>query len=238
MRLSAERGDVCEGTTGDENTKEYIVDNTYRTWLGEKIGEKCTENLKNNGFDAHFVPTRDTALSLILEKISNYTTYGFGGSDTVRSLGIIDHLKADGKILYDHNDDTLDLQKKAEYRLFQGRCDCFLCSANAISLKGEIVNVDGVGNRTSAMAFGPEKVIIVAGVNKITKDLETAISRVHEVAAPMRAKSLGIATPCAETGICSDCNSPLRICRITTILHKKPMMTDISVVLVNAAMGY
>ncbi len=206
--------------------------------MGEKLGEKCVKNLKQKGYDAHFVLTRDDARSLILEMVSDHTTFGFGGSDTVRSLGIFDDLRSSGKTLYDHNDDTLDFHKKAEYRLLQGRCDCFMCSANAISLKGEIVNVDGVGNRTSAMTFGPKKVIIVAGVNKITKDLESAISRVHEVAAPMRAKSLGMATPCSETGICTDCSSPLRICCITTILHKKPMMTDMSVVLVNEVMGY
>ncbi len=214
------------------------MDNTYQLWLGEKTGEKCAENLSKRGFDTHFVATKEDARSLVLEKVSGYETFGIGGSDTTRSLGIIDELKANGKTIYDHNDESLSFEEKSDYRLLQGRCDCFFCSANAISLNGDIVNVDGVGNRTSAMAFGPKKVIIIAGINKITKDLESALNRVHDVAAPMRAKSLGMATPCAETGVCIDCNSPLRICNITTILHKKPMLTDISVILINQAMGY
>ena len=106
------------------------------------------------------------------------------------------------------------------------------------SATGEIVNVDGIGNRTNAMTFGTKKVIIVAGMNKVTSDLDSALKRVREVAAPMRAKSLNRKTPCAESGYCSDCRSPQRICRITAILHRKPMLTDISVVLVGQSMGF
>ena len=125
-----------------------------------------------------------------------------------------------------------------DIRLSQGRCDCFFCSANAISATGEIVNVDGVGNRTNGMSFGPRKVVVVAGMNKVTPDLDSALRRVREVAGPLRAKSFGMQTPCAETGVCTDCNAPQRICRITTILHRRPMLTDISVILVNEAMGF
>jgi len=125
-----------------------------------------------------------------------------------------------------------------EIRLNQGRCDCFFCSANAISATGEIINVDGVGNRNNAMTFGTKKVIIAAGVNKIRPDMESALRRIKEIAAPMRAKSLNMQTPCAQTGICTDCNSPQRICRVTTILHRKPMLTDISVILINEILGF
>jgi hypothetical protein len=88
------------------------------------------------------------------------------------------------------------------------------------------------------MTFGPRKIVIVAGMNKVRPSLESALARVREVAGPMRARSLNRATPCAETGVCTDCNSPQRICRITTILHRKPMMSDVSVVLVNQSMGF
>ena len=116
--------------------------------------------------------------------------------------------------------------------------DCFLCSANAISVTGEVINVDGIGNRTNGMTFGPKKVFIVAGMNKVTADLESGLKRIREVAAPMRAKSLGMETPCAETGLCGDCNAPQRICRVTVILHRKPMLTDISVILIKEALGF
>ena len=100
------------------------------------------------------------------------------------------------------------------------------------------MNVDAVGNRTAAMTFGPKKVIIVAGMNKVRPDLPSALERIREVAGPMRAKSLNLDTPCAKTGVCSDCNAPKRICEVTTILHRKPWMTDISVVLINETLGY
>jgi len=215
-----------------------MMGDSYQPWLWEKLGEKCVKNLKKHGFDAHFVSTPDEAKDLILGMVSDHETFGFGGSDTTRSLGIIEKLKADEKTVYDHWQTSLTKEEDLKIRLQQGRCDCFLCSANAISVTGEVINVDGIGNRTDAMTFGPKKVLIVAGMNKVTPDLESALTRVRDVAGPMRAKSLGMETPCAETGICNDCNAPQRICRITVILHRKPMMTDISVILINQSMGF
>jgi len=215
-----------------------MMEKNYHVWLWEKMGETCTNALKKNGFDAHFVPSVPRSTELILDMISAYETFGFAGSDTTRALGVLEALRADGKTIYDHWQEGLSREADLEIRLQQGRCDCFLCSANAVSMNGELVNVDGVGNRTSAMAFGPAKVVIVAGMNKVTHDLESALRRVREVAGPMRAKSLNMDTPCAKTGSCNDCNAPQRICRITTILHRKPMLTDVSVVLVNEALGF
>ena len=207
-------------------------------WLGEKQGERCVEALKSHGFDAHFVSTSEEARDLVLMLIGGYESFGFGGSNTTRAIGILDELKARGKKILDHwQGDVLGEQTRT-IRMEQGRCDCFLSSANAISATGEIVNVDALGNRTNAMSFGPRKTVIVAGINKVRPDLESALRRVREIAAPMRARSLNMKTPCAETGVCTDCNSPQRICRITTILHRKPMMSDISVVLVNESMGF
>lgn len=214
------------------------MEKDYQKWLWEKWGEKCAENLKKNGFDAHFVETAGDARNLILNMVSEYDSFGFAGSDTTRALGVIAELRAKGKTIYDHWQQGLSKEEDLNIRLEQGRCDCFFCSANAVSVTGELVNVDGVGNRTNAMAFGPKKVIIVAGMNKVTLDLESAIKRVRDIAGPMRAKSLGVDTPCAETGFCSDCNAPQRICRITAILHRRPMLTDITVVLANQALGF
>jgi len=207
-------------------------------WLWEKQGEQCVKALKDHGFDAHFVSTVEEARDLILSMISGYESFGFGGSHTTRSLGLKEILQAKGKILFDHWEGNPSSEENRKVRLAQGRSDCFICSANAISATGEIVNVDGVGNRTAAMTFGPKKVIIVAGMNKVRPDLQSALERIREVAGPMRAKSLNLDTPCAKTGVCSDCNAPKRICEITTILHRKPWMTDISVVLVNESLGY
>lgn len=210
----------------------------HHIWLQEQLGHRCITHLKKNGFDAHWVADLDSARNLVLSMITEYQSFGFGGSATIRELEIISHLKQAGKVLWDHWQPGLSAEEDRAIRREQLRCDCFFCSANAISATGEIVNVDGMGNRTSAMGFGPRRVIIVAGINKVTPDLPAALERIRQVAAPMRAKSLSMATPCAETGQCSDCHSPQRICRITTILHRQPMATPTSVVLVNTPLGY
>lgn len=212
---------------------EQDMEKDYQNWLWEKWAEICVKNLKKHAFDASFFKNKEKARKTIIERFSSYDTYGVGGSDTIRKIGILEDLKEMGKPIYDHwVDESLDI------RLKQGRADCYFCSANAISLTGEIVNVDGVGNRTNAMTFGPKKVVIVAGMNKISEDLPAAIKRVHDIAAPMRAKSLGADTPCAESGVCNDCNSSMRLCRVTTILHRRPMLTDISVMLINEPLGF
>ena len=210
----------------------------HQIWLWEKLGEKCKSSLKKNGFDAHFYSNGEEAKKGVMDMISGYETFGFGGSDTVRSLGLVDELASMGKTLYDHWKEDLSPEESMNYRLNQGRCDCFLCSANAISLTGEIVNIDGVGNRVAASMFGPKKVVIISGMNKVTTDLDSAMKRAKEVAAPLRAKDFNINPPCIETGTCNDCHSPQRICNITTILHRKPMMTDMSVILVSENLGY
>jgi hypothetical protein len=211
---------------------------SFQEWLGEQRSRTCVENLKKNGFDAHWVPDVDSARELIWPLLSEYSSFGFGGSETVRKLGLVERLTSGGKTVHDHWRNGISPQESLTIRKSQLVSDCFFCSANAVAMTGEIVNVDGAGNRTSAMAFGPKKVFIVAGMNKVTNDLAAALQRIKDIAAPMRARSLGMKTPCAETGVCADCHSPQRICRITTILHRQPVLTPTTVVLVNQALGF
>jgi len=196
------------------------------------------DRLKKHGFDARLVDETDHARKLVLEMTSAYQTIGFGGSATIRSLGITDELKAGGKTLYDHLAPGLSSEESLNVRKKQQLCDCFLCSANAVAATGEIINIDGIGNRVAAMTFGPSKAIIVAGINKVRPDVDSALKRLREIAGPMRAKSLDVDTPCAKTGVCEDCNSVARICNATVILHRRPLLTDISVIIVNQALGY
>jgi hypothetical protein len=210
----------------------------HHSWLWQRRAEACLTALTKNEFGARAVADIDAARDLLLRLSKGHATYGFGGSDTIRQLGLIEAFKSQGKTLYDHWQADQSPETDLRLRLEQGRCDCFFCSANAISTSGEIVNVDGIGNRTNAMTFGPRKVFIVAGMNKVTTSLEAALRRVREVAAPMRAKSLNRQTPCAKTGICQDCKSPQRICRVTAILHRKPILTDITVVLIHQSLGF
>ena len=207
-------------------------------WLWEKLGEKCLNSLKKNGFDAHLYSSAEEAKKNVMDMISGYETFGIPGSDTVRSLGIVDELTAMGKIVYDHWQKELSPEESLNCRLNQGRSDCLICSANAISATGEIINIDGAGNRIAASMFGPKKVIIISGMNKVTVDFDSAMKRAKEVAGPLRAKDFNIKPPCVETGVCSDCHSPQRICNITTIFHRRPMMTDMSVILIKENLGY
>ena len=217
---------------------DYKLEGSYQSWLWDRLGEKCVVNLKKHGFDAHLVSSGAEARDLILGMAGDHETFGFAGSDTTRGIGLIEELKERGKTVYDHWQKGLSREQDLEIRKKQVLSDCFLCSANAISVSGEVINVDGIGNRTNGMTFGPKKVFIVAGMNKVTADLESGLKRISEVAAPMRAKSLSMETPCAETGLCSDCNAPQRICRATVILHRKPVLTDISVILIKEALGF
>jgi L-lactate utilization protein LutB len=209
-----------------------------RSWLWEKMAERTVDALKRHGFEAFYAKDANEARAMALEIISQYGTIGVGGSNTVRALGLVDDLKQMGKTVYDHWIKGLSKEEELDIRLAQGRSDCFVTSANAISETGEIVNVDGIGNRVAAMTFGPKRVIVIAGMNKVRPDLDSALKRVKEVAGPMRARSLNMKTPCAETGVCNDCNSPQRICRITTILHRRPSLTQVTVILVGEELGF
>jgi hypothetical protein len=116
--------------------------------------------------------------------------------------------------------------------------DLFLSGVNAITMNGELVNIDFAGNRVNAMSYGPGKVILVAGYNKIVEDVQEAIKRIKNVAAPLNARRLNIDVPCAKLGRCVDCNSPNRICRVVVILERKPALTDILIILVGEELGY
>jgi hypothetical protein len=120
----------------------------------------------------------------------------------------------------------------------QQTCDLFLSGTNAATTDGCLINIDGLGNRVAAMIYGPNKVIVVVGRNKIVEgDLIDGIQRIKAESAPPNARRLGRNTPCAVTGFCSDCDSPDRICHVTTIIDSKPSATDLHVLVVNEDMG-
>ena len=195
-------------------------------------------SLEKNGFKAVLVDSREQAADLIMEIAKDCSSVGVAGTHTVRSLGIFEKLEKDGKEMSDHWKFQPGTSEEIDCRRRQGQVDLFLSSANAVTMNGEIVNRDGCGNRTNALTFGPKKVVIVVGKNKITPDLESAIARIEEVAAPRRAISLNRKTPCVKSGYCMDCDSPERVCRITSILHRRPMLTDLTVIIIPEDLGY
>ncbi|MGE5246762.1 MAG: lactate utilization protein [Verrucomicrobiota bacterium] len=204
-------------------------------WQLEQRGKRCVEALRRNGFDASFLPDRYAVRERVLLECEPAASIGFGGSMSVAELGIQEALAGRGKRLLDHG--RAPAEEKAAMRLAQLTCDLFLSGSNAVTLNGCLVNMDMNGNRTNAMTFGPKKVVVVAGANKVVADVEEGIRRIRSTAAPRNARRLKLSTPCATTGMCEDCNSPQRICRVCSIIERKPPNTDILVLLCGEPMG-
>jgi len=209
-----------------------------KQWWVEERAVKTVEKLKAHDFDALYVKTKKEALEEIWRHITPETKVGVGGSITIRELGILDQLKAKGNIVYDHWAPGLSKEETLQIRKDQMTSDLFLSSVNAITMNGELLNIDAGGNRVNATNFGPVKVVLVAGYNKIVEDVQDAIKRIKDVAAPINARRLNIDVPCAKLGKCVDCNSPYRICRVIMIHERRPFLTDILVILVGEELGY
>lgn len=202
------------------------------------IIDTTLDSLKKHGFEARFFPSREEAAAYIMEIALDCNTVGIAGTHTARALGVVPMLEKAGKKVFDHWKLKPGTPEELECRKSQMLSDLFLASANAITMTGEIVNRDGCGNRINSMTFGPGKVVLVVGRNKIVPDLDAAIARIEEVAAPIRAMSLSRKTPCVQTGYCMDCDSPERICRVTSIIHRQPMLTKITIIILDEELGY
>jgi len=209
-----------------------------KEWLIEMRLKKAEEKLKAHDFGAIYVKTKEDAAQEIWKYILPGMRVGVGGSVTLRELGILEQLEARGHTLYDHWKPGLSKEKILEIRKSQMTSDLFLSSANAITLNGELINIDFAGNRTNATTYGPGKVILVVGYNKIVEDVQEAIKRIKNVAAPINARRLSIDVPCAKVGKCVDCNSPNRICRVVMIHERRPFLTDMLIILVGEELGY
>ncbi|WP_243370269.1 lactate utilization protein [Geotalea sp. SG265] len=207
-------------------------------WTFEQKCRKAVSSLEKNGFTALYCQSGQEACDYIIREAADAANVGFGGSMSVAELNVAEQLSAQGKEILNHSQPGLSPDEKVTMMRRQLTCDLFLAGTNALTLSGILVNIDGVGNRVGSMLFGPKKVIVVAGRNKLVDgDLEVAIKRIKDYAGPANAKRLNYNTPCAKTGFCSDCNSPDRICRITTVIDRKPRLTDVRVLVVNEDLG-
>jgi len=207
-------------------------------WVFEQRCKKAVAALMKNEFDAIYCESREEARRNIIDEARKARTIGFGGSMTVRELQLEPDLEQTGAELLQHNKPGLSAEEKLNIRRQQLTCDLFLTGSNAVTLNGQLVNIDGVGNRVGAMMFGPKQVIVVVGRNKIVEDVHAALKRIKEIAAPANARRLDLKLPCAVTGQCSECNSPDRICRATVILDRKPSQANIRVLIINDDLGY
>lgn len=204
-------------------------------WQLEMRAKRCVEGLRQNGFDAEYHPGQVAVKERILKACDKASSVGFGGSLTIAEMGIYDALSDSGKRLFDHS--RVANEEKQATRLGQLTCDLFLTGTNAVTLDGCLVNLDMNGNRTNAMTFGPKQILVVAGAQKIVADVPDAIRRIKTTAAPRSTKRLGLKTPCATSGFCENCSHPQRICRVYSIIERRPANSDITVLLCGEPLG-
>jgi len=211
---------------------------TYKSWYYENMLKDTVKALVQRAFDAKYFTTTEKACDYVMQQIPKDKTVGIGGSVTIRELGIIEKLEKQGNEVTHHWKKDIPKESDKEIRKKEGLADYYLTSANAITKDGDIINIDGIGNRVAHMIYGPDNVIIIAGYNKIVTDIDEGILRSKEIAAVINAHRIGSKTPCAATGKCVDCNAPGRICRVTTIIQYRPWQTNISVLLINEDLGF
>jgi hypothetical protein len=206
-------------------------------WQAEQLSKTTAANLIKNGFDAQYVATKQEAADLIMSFIEEGTEVGFGGSMTVKELGIQEKCRAKGAKVYDHAE-AKNPEEKSAIQYKEQICDVFLSGCNAISMDGAIYNIDAVGNRVAAMLFGPKKVLLAVGANKICLNRDAAYDYMRRYACPLNNKRLGRDNPCVKAGYCVDCRAEGRICRAYVELRRRPLAVDTTVIIVGESMGF
>ena len=197
---------------------------------------KVAENLKKLGYLVSVFDTKEQAADYLCGEIKD-TTVGFGGSITLRDMGLYDRLQETNKVAWHMY--PAEGQNKDELRMLARNTDVYLTSANGLAETGEIINIDGAGNRVSESIFGHKKVYFVIGKNKLAEDYDKALWRARNIAGPKNAQRLNRKTPCAaKADRCYNCSSPDRICKVLSVFWGAPMGADCEVVLIKEDLGY
>jgi hypothetical protein len=212
--------------------------NDIKNWHKSQLLEVLGKNLQKRDFNVQTLNTAKDISDYLLTTIPADAKVGTGGSISLRELGIDRILKDRGNKVLDHWEKGLSAEQSLNVRKEQLTSDYFLTSANAVTIDGRIINIDAVGNRVAAMIFGPKHVISIISANKIANDTDDAIWRAKNMASAMNTKRGNMETPCAKTGLCGDCRPPKTICRVTTIIDYKPMLTDFTVILTPLELGF
>lgn len=212
--------------------------NEFKLQAKKNLAETMIQNLAKRNMEGYFAATREEAVKLIMDKfLKAGKTVCFGGSMSLTESGLMDAIRESDCILYDRNTaKTPEAMKEMKAKMINS--DYFLMSTNAITVEGELVNIDGVGNRVSYLCYGPENVIILAGMNKVVSSVEDGVHRVRDIASPPNTVRLNKNTPCAKTGRCGDCYSDDCICSQIVITRRSGTKNRIKVVLVAEELGY
>lgn len=212
-----------------------MSENKYRKWFGEKRGRRALAAFKDKGWETYYAETLEEAKSILFGTcLPKNVSVGLGGSETLAAMDILPILRSGEYKLYDRYncEDHFEVCREslmAEY---------FLTSANALTMNGEMVNIDCSGSRVAAMAYGPRHIIVTAGVNKLVQNLDEAVVRARGVA-PMNCRRNNHKTPCSETGVCAECNIPQRMCNHLLITYNaKKFPQRFTLILVNEDLGF
>ena len=203
----------------------------------ELLAKTIIKNLKRRHIEGFYCPSGEEAVKKVSELIADVSTVTWGGTMTIRDLGIPEHPKSRGTLEVIDRDLAETLEERQAMYLRAFSADVYLSSANAISEDGVIVNIDGAGNRVAAITWGPKKVIFVIGLNKVTQTVEAALSRARGTASPINSARFDIKTPCKADGVCHNCNSPECICNYVHFLRNSPKGRH-TVILVGENLGY
>lgn len=208
------------------------------SWYIEKRVERTIEGLNKRNMEGYFVNDEVELIELLKSLISNDSIVGVGDSMTLFETGVIDFLRNEKYIFLDKYEEGIIKEEKRKIYEKNFSADTFLCSTNAITESGELYNIDGNGSRVAPMLYGPKQVILVAGINKIVKDIDEAEKRVRNYSAPIDAKRLNKNTPCTTLGYCIDCKSPSRICNDFVVIRGQFVKGRIKVIFVGKQLGY
>jgi hypothetical protein len=207
--------------------------------FNEKVARQIIVELEKKNMAGGYSPTLPQAKEEVLRRIPEGATVFRCGSTTLVEMGLWDSIKAlPGVTVIDPYKPEFSPEEGLEQRRKGLNADIMIASTNAITLNGTLVNLDGMGNRVAAMTFGPKKVILVVGINKIVPDLDSALKRVKHIAAPMNCIRLNLPTPCSQTGLCIDCRTPGRICNMWSVIEGHAVKNRIHVQLVGERIGY
>lgn len=203
----------------------------------KRLAERMIKNLKRRHMEAFYCETAAEAVKKVSELIADGSSVTWGGTMTIRDMGIPQALKERGTLEVLDRDLVESDEEKLQMYVRAFTTDVYLSSANAISEDGVIVNIDGNGNRVAAITWGPKKVIFVIGLNKVAQNVEAALARARSTASPINAARFDIDTPCQVDGVCHNCNSPQSICNYVHFLRNSPKGRH-TVVLVGEELGY
>jgi hypothetical protein len=201
------------------------------------LAERVIEGLRKRHMDGYYCETKEDALKKVLEITEKGSKVSYGGSESIKQIGLLESLRDGNFCLLDRdNAKTPEEKDKIQFETF--RCDYYFMSTNAITIDGKLINVDGFGNRVAAMIYGPKCVIIIAGINKVVMNEEEGISRSRNTAAPPNCIRLSRANPCAGSGFCHDCLNETSICCHTVITRSSLVKGRIKVILVGEELGF